>query len=64
MNVLKWLRAGRYYDFDTSQNGHHDSIMADQLAGHWFMKASQLEDDTVSKSETEWDPEPMCRIQK
>ena len=22
--------------------------MADQLAGHWFMKASQLEDDSVS----------------
>ena len=42
------LTAGRYYDFDTSQSGHHDSIMADQLAGHWFMKASQLEDDSVS----------------
>ncbi|KAK7116158.1 non-lysosomal glucosylceramidase-like isoform X2 [Littorina saxatilis] len=38
---------GRYYDFDTSESGHHDSIMADQLAGHWFMKASQLDDDTV-----------------
>lgn len=38
---------GQYYDFDTSNSGHHDSIMADQLAGHWFLKASELEDDTL-----------------
>lgn len=38
---------GSYYEFDTSQSGHHDSIMADQLAGHWFLKASHLEDDSV-----------------
>ncbi|XP_076443638.1 non-lysosomal glucosylceramidase-like isoform X2 [Babylonia areolata] len=38
---------GRYFDFDTSQSGHHDSIMADQLAGHWFLKASDLDDGTV-----------------
>nr|KAG5708585.1 hypothetical protein BaRGS_033006 [Batillaria attramentaria] len=43
----KKLWNGRYYDFDTSTSNHHDSIMADQLAGHWFLKASELEDDTV-----------------
>ncbi|PVD19748.1 hypothetical protein C0Q70_20239 [Pomacea canaliculata] len=43
----KKLWNGRYYDYDTSNSGHHDSIMADQLAGHWFLKASGLEDDSV-----------------
>ncbi|XP_041367827.1 non-lysosomal glucosylceramidase-like [Gigantopelta aegis] len=38
---------GRYYNFDCSQHGHHDSVMADQLAGQWFLKASGLQDDTV-----------------
>ncbi|KAL8601227.1 hypothetical protein ACOMHN_003033 [Nucella lapillus] len=38
---------GQYYDFDSSSSGHHDSIMADQLAGHWFLKASDLDDGTV-----------------
>lgn len=27
---------GAYYDYDASSSKHHDSIMADQLAGHWF----------------------------
>lgn len=28
---------GSYYRFDTS-NSHKDTIMADQLCGHWYMK--------------------------
>ena len=27
---------GRYYNFDASSAKHHDSIMADQLAGQWY----------------------------
>lgn len=41
---------GSYYNYDCSSGGHHDSIMADQLAGHWFLKASGLQDDDVSHS--------------
>ena len=26
---------GRYYNYDSSSSGYHDSIMADQLAGQW-----------------------------
>lgn len=33
---------GEYYDFDASRSGHHDSIMADQLAGQWFAGACGL----------------------
>lgn len=29
---------GSYYRFDTS-NGHKDTIMADQLCGHWYLKS-------------------------
>eukprot|EP00105_Crassostrea_gigas_P009539 XP_011424529.1 PREDICTED: non-lysosomal glucosylceramidase-like isoform X1 [Crassostrea gigas] len=38
---------GSYYNYDCSSGGHHDSIMADQLAGHWFLKASGLQDDDI-----------------
>lgn len=41
---------GSYYNYDCSSGGHHDSIMVDQLAGHWFLKASGLQDDDVSQS--------------
>ncbi|KAK2157826.1 hypothetical protein LSH36_184g11041 [Paralvinella palmiformis] len=27
---------GNYYNYDSSSSSHHDSIMADQLAGHWY----------------------------
>jgi len=29
---------GTYYDYDSSQSLHHDSIMADQLAGFWYLR--------------------------
>ena len=34
---------GEYYNYDASPSRHHDSIMADQLAGHWFARACGLE---------------------
>jgi non-lysosomal glucosylceramidase len=33
---------GEYYDYDSSTQSHHDSIMADQLAGHWYSLACGL----------------------
>ncbi len=33
---------GSYYDFDTSTNVQHDSVMADQLAGEWYAEATGL----------------------
>jgi len=33
---------GEYYNYDASTSMHHDSIMADQLAGHWYSQASGL----------------------
>ncbi|MFW9912288.1 MAG: non-lysosomal glucosylceramidase [Candidatus Thorarchaeota archaeon] len=34
----------RYYDFDSGNAKHHDSIMADQLAGQWYMHVCDLPD--------------------
>lgn len=31
-----------YYDYDASSSSHHDSIMADQLAGQWYAHACGL----------------------
>ncbi|MBN1430198.1 MAG: hypothetical protein JXB07_17645 [Anaerolineae bacterium] len=33
---------GEYYDYDASTSSHHDSIMADQLAGQWYTQACGL----------------------
>ncbi|HEY9121847.1 MAG TPA: non-lysosomal glucosylceramidase [Brevefilum sp.] len=33
---------GEYYNYDATTSKHHDSIMADQLAGHWYSQASGL----------------------
>jgi non-lysosomal glucosylceramidase len=33
---------GEYYQYDSSQSQHHDSIMADQLAGEWYVAACNL----------------------
>jgi len=33
---------GEYYNYDASTSKHHDSIMADQLAGHWYSQACDL----------------------
>lgn len=35
---------GEYYLYDASTGHHHDSIMADQLAGQWFIHACGLPD--------------------
>ena len=35
---------GRYYNYDSSKSEHHNSIMSDQLAGHWYLKATGAED--------------------
>jgi non-lysosomal glucosylceramidase len=33
---------GEYYDYEASASKHQDSIMADQLAGHWYSLACGL----------------------
>jgi hypothetical protein len=33
---------GVYLDYDSSGSGHHDSVMADMLAGQWYVRASGL----------------------
>jgi non-lysosomal glucosylceramidase len=33
---------GRYFNYDASRSRHHDSIMADQLAGQWYARACGL----------------------
>lgn len=33
---------GQYYNYDSSLSSHHDSIMADQMAGQWYAKACGL----------------------
>ncbi len=35
---------GQYYDYDSSASRHHDSIMADQLAGQWYARSCGLPD--------------------
>jgi len=34
---------GEYYDYESSGSSHQDSIMADQLAGHWYSLACGLD---------------------
>jgi len=41
---------GRYYVFDSSNAKHHDSIMADQLAGQWYMHVCGLPDIVPRKN--------------
>ena len=36
------LWTGEYYAYDSSTSRHHDSIMADQLAGDWYARACGL----------------------
>jgi non-lysosomal glucosylceramidase len=33
---------GEYLDYDSSRSGHHDSVMADMLAGQWYAHACHL----------------------
>ncbi|ELU04898.1 hypothetical protein CAPTEDRAFT_216398 [Capitella teleta] len=39
-----------YYNYDCSESGHHDSIMADQMCGQWFLKACGVADNAVFPS--------------
>lgn len=47
---LLFLHLGEYYNYDSSSSDHHNSIMADQLAGQWYLKACGLPDNSVSSS--------------
>lgn len=33
---------GKYYNYDSSGRDHSNSVMSDQCAGHWFLRASGL----------------------
>jgi hypothetical protein len=33
---------GVYFDYDSSKSGHHDSVMADMLAGQWYCRVCEL----------------------
>lgn len=35
---------GKYYNYDSSGRDLSNSVMSDQCAGHWFLKASGLGD--------------------
>lgn len=39
-NKLLWN--GIYYNYDSSTSKYHNSIMADQMAGQWYLKACDL----------------------
>ena len=38
-----WNNTTDCYDYDGSDSAHHDSIMADQMAGEWFSRACHFE---------------------
>lgn len=40
----KLLWNGKYYNYDSSGGSHSNSVMSDQCAGHWFLRASGLGD--------------------
>ncbi|TNM93595.1 hypothetical protein fugu_001771 [Takifugu bimaculatus] len=40
----KVLWNGKYYNYDSSGKDHSNSVMSDQCAGHWFLRASGLGD--------------------
>ncbi|KAI5709397.1 hypothetical protein M8J76_017007 [Diaphorina citri] len=44
------LWTGSYYKFDSSQSRHSDSIMADQLCGYLFLKASGVNTEAIFPS--------------
>nr|XP_054756526.1 non-lysosomal glucosylceramidase-like [Lytechinus pictus] len=41
----KKLWNGRYFNYDSSDQSYHDSIMADQTCGHWYLRACDLVPD-------------------
>ena len=45
---------GRYYNYECSKRRYHNSIMADQMAGQWYLKACEIgqhPDDRVSEKD-------------
>ncbi|KAE8279198.1 Non-lysosomal glucosylceramidase [Larimichthys crocea] len=44
----KLLWNGKYYNYDSSGRDLSNSVMSDQCAGHWFLRASGLEDYQAS----------------
>ncbi len=42
-NKELWNSELGYYNYDNSVSVHHDSIMADMLAGQWYSRVCQLE---------------------
>ncbi|XP_075043493.1 non-lysosomal glucosylceramidase [Mixophyes fleayi] len=38
----KHLWNGKYYNYDCGDRSYHDSVMSDQCAGHWFLRACGL----------------------
>lgn len=45
--MIVCVDAGEYYKYDDSRSSHHDSIMASQLDGHWYLRASDVTDYEV-----------------
>ncbi|TPP65466.1 Bile acid beta glucosidase [Fasciola gigantica] len=41
------LWTGTYYAYQSTRAGNHDSIMADQLCGHWFLRVSGAPADAI-----------------
>ena len=33
---------GRYYNYEYSKSRYHNSIMADQMAGQWYLRACEI----------------------
>ncbi|XP_028657263.2 non-lysosomal glucosylceramidase [Erpetoichthys calabaricus] len=40
----KILWNGKYYNYDSSRKSYSNSVMSDQCAGHWFLRASGFDD--------------------
>ncbi|XP_028329722.1 non-lysosomal glucosylceramidase isoform X1 [Gouania willdenowi] len=53
----KLLWNGTYYNYDSSKRNFSNSVMSDQCAGHWFLKASGL-------GEGEYQAFPKEKIQR
>ncbi|KAF6767690.1 hypothetical protein AHF37_05216 [Paragonimus kellicotti] len=44
------LWTGSYYAYQNTRSGNHDSIMAAQLCGHWFLRATGAPADAILPS--------------
>lgn len=42
LTLTPTLCLGKYYNYDSSGRDHSNSVMSDQCAGHWFLRASGL----------------------